>query len=95
MPTIVGIAGSLRRSSYNVALLRAAVELAPAGLTIEVASIREFPLYDGDVEKAWGRFQRVLSDYGALLGMWPELWRHAREHALVPSLKATTSSLGC
>jgi hypothetical protein len=52
-------------------------------------------LYDGDVEQAWRRFQIVLSDYGALLGMWPELWRHARQDALVPSLKARTSSLGC
>ena len=54
MPTIVGIAGSLRRNSYNLALLRAAVEVAPPGLTIEVASIREFPLYDGDVEVEQG-----------------------------------------
>jgi NAD(P)H-dependent FMN reductase len=54
MSTIVGIAGSLRRNSYNTALLRAAVELAPSGLTIEVASIREFPLYDGDVEVEQG-----------------------------------------
>ena len=54
MPTIVGIAGSLRRNSYNAALLRAAVELAPSGLTIEVASIREFPLYDGDLEAEHG-----------------------------------------
>ncbi len=50
MATIVGISGALRRSSYNAALLRAAIELAPAGLTIEAASIREFPLYDGDLE---------------------------------------------
>lgn len=54
MATIVGISGSLRRGSYNAALLRAAVELAPAGLTIEVASIREFPLYDADLEAEQG-----------------------------------------
>jgi NAD(P)H-dependent FMN reductase len=52
MATIVGISGALRRSSYNTALLRAAVELSPPGLVIEVASIREIPLYDGDVEAA-------------------------------------------
>jgi len=50
MTTIVGIAGSLRRGSFNHALLRAAAEMAPAGATIEIASIREIPLYDGDVE---------------------------------------------
>ena len=50
MPRILGIAGSLRRASFNAALLRAAVELAPAGTTIEIASIRDIPLYDADVE---------------------------------------------
>src|SRR6476620_9121653 len=54
MPTLIGISGSLRRGSYNSALLRGAVELAPAGLSIEVASIREFPLYDGDLEAEHG-----------------------------------------
>jgi NAD(P)H-dependent FMN reductase len=51
MAKILGIAGSLRRASYNAALLRAAVELAPAGTTIEIASIRGIPLYDADVEE--------------------------------------------
>jgi chromate reductase, NAD(P)H dehydrogenase (quinone) len=52
--TILGIAGSLRQGSFNAALLRAAVELAPAGATIETASIRGIPLYDGDLEAASG-----------------------------------------
>jgi len=52
--TIIGISGSLRRASYNAALLRAAVELAPAELSIEVASIRDIPLYDGDQEAEHG-----------------------------------------
>jgi NAD(P)H-dependent FMN reductase len=34
--------------------LRGAVELAPAGLAIEVASIRDIPLYDGDLEAEHG-----------------------------------------
>jgi NAD(P)H-dependent FMN reductase len=51
---IVGISGSLRRGSFNSMLLRAAAELAPAGTTIDVASIRGIPLYDGDVEASEG-----------------------------------------
>jgi hypothetical protein len=35
MPSIVGIAGSLRKGSYNAALLRAAVELARPGTSVE------------------------------------------------------------
>ncbi len=54
MTTIIGIAGSLRSGSYNAALLRAMVELAPQGCTLEIRSIRDIPLYDGDLESARG-----------------------------------------
>jgi NAD(P)H-dependent FMN reductase len=47
---VLGISGSLRRGSYNSALLRAATALMPEGATLEVASIRGIPLFDGDVE---------------------------------------------
>jgi chromate reductase, NAD(P)H dehydrogenase (quinone) len=50
MARIVGIAGSLREGSLNARLLRAAAALAPAGTNVDIASIREIPLYDGDVE---------------------------------------------
>lgn len=50
MATIVGVAGSLRLGSLNAMLLGAAAGLAPAGTTVEIASIRGIPLYDGDVE---------------------------------------------
>lgn len=49
---VLGIPGSLRRGSFNRALLRAAAELAPEGLRIEIYDLREVPLYDGDVEAA-------------------------------------------
>ena len=52
MPNILGISGSLRRGSFNTSLLRAAIEVTPAGTTIEVGSIAEFPLYNADVEAA-------------------------------------------
>ena len=50
MTKILGISGSLRRGSYNSALLRAAGKLMPEDAALEVASIRGIPLYDGDVE---------------------------------------------
>src|ERR1700685_18461 len=50
MTKVLGISGSLRRGSYNSALLRAATKLMPAEATLEIASIRGIPLYDGDVE---------------------------------------------
>jgi chromate reductase, NAD(P)H dehydrogenase (quinone) len=50
MPRIVGLSGSLRKASFNASLLRAAVEVAPATLSIDVGTIRGIPLYDADVE---------------------------------------------
>jgi chromate reductase, NAD(P)H dehydrogenase (quinone) len=50
MATIIGFAGSLRKASFNAALLRAAAELAPAEIEVEIASIATIPLYNGDVE---------------------------------------------
>lgn len=47
---IVAIAGSLRRDSYNRALLRAAEELAPDGMLIEQIEIGALPFYNADVE---------------------------------------------
>jgi chromate reductase len=47
---IVGIAGSLRGGSYNRALLRAAQELAPATLRIDVADLANVPMFNADVD---------------------------------------------
>jgi chromate reductase, NAD(P)H dehydrogenase (quinone) len=54
MSKIIGIAGSLRKASFNAALLRAAADLAPSGMTVEIASIAPIPLYDGDQETERG-----------------------------------------
>ena len=48
---ILGMAGSLRRGSFNAATLRAAQELAPAGMTIERYDIAPIPLYNEDVRQ--------------------------------------------
>ena len=50
---LLGIAGSLRSASFNRALLRAAVEVAPSG--VEITTFDELgalPFYDGDIEAA-------------------------------------------
>ena len=47
---ILGIAGSLRKDSYNRALLRASQALTPEGMTIEAFDLIEIPQYNGDVE---------------------------------------------
>ena len=49
--TILGIAGSLRRQSYNRAALRAAKELAPQGVTIDIFEIDGIPGFNEDDEK--------------------------------------------
>lgn len=49
--SILGVAGSLRAGSYNRALLEAAIELSPPTLEIRPFDrLREFPLYDADLE---------------------------------------------
>lgn len=47
---ILGIPGSLRRASYNRALLRAAQQAAPDGVDIEVFDLLPIPPYNADVE---------------------------------------------
>ncbi len=48
---VLGLSGSLRAKSYNTALLQLARRLAPEGMTIEIAGIRDIPHYDGDIEE--------------------------------------------
>ncbi len=47
---LLGISGSLRESSYNTGLLTTASTLLPADVTLTIASLREIPLYDGDID---------------------------------------------
>lgn len=77
-PTLIGLAGSLRKASYNAALLRAAAELAPTTVTFEQATIAGIPLYDGDLEAASGvpavvrELQQKLATSAGLLIVTPE-----------------------
>ncbi len=46
----LGIAGSLRRASYNRGLLRAAIDAAPAGVTVTAFDLADLPIFNADVE---------------------------------------------
>ena len=49
---VLGISGSLRRDSYNTALLRAAAERLPGGAElVEYEGLGEIPPYDADLEE--------------------------------------------
>jgi chromate reductase len=60
---VLGVSGSLRQGSYNSAALRAAQELAPAGMTIEIFDLSPFPLYNEDVKQKG--FPPVVQDFRA------------------------------
>jgi chromate reductase, NAD(P)H dehydrogenase (quinone) len=48
---ILAVSGSLRKSSFNASLLRAALEAAPDGVELELwEGLAELPLYDEDLE---------------------------------------------
>ncbi len=46
---VLGISGSLRKASYNTALLKACAELMPAGMKMTYARIDDIPLFNQDV----------------------------------------------
>lgn len=47
---VIGIAGSLREGSFNRALLKAAKELAPESIEVEIVDIKDIPLFSQDFE---------------------------------------------
>lgn len=49
---LLGFSGSLRRGSYNTALLRAAIDVAPDDVTIATTEIDDIPLYNADIDTA-------------------------------------------
>ena len=75
---ILAVSGSLREQSYNSALARAAQELAPGGVDVELFErLREIPHYDADLEDE-GAPQAVqdlrdrITDADAVLFVTPE-----------------------
>ncbi len=74
---ILGFAGSLRRASYNRGLIRAASELAPTGIVVDMFDLAAIPLYNQDVEDAGEppavvALKRAISEADALLVATPE-----------------------
>ena len=74
---IVAIAGSLRRRSFNRALVVAAAEIAPPGLSIESVEIGGLPFYDADLEAqgdppAVAEFKSALAAADGILIATPE-----------------------
>jgi chromate reductase len=67
MMRILAVSGSLRESSYNTSLLRAALEAAPDGVELELwEGIGELPIYDEDLEAdAPVSVQRLREDWAA------------------------------
>jgi chromate reductase len=74
---ILGIAGSLRRASFNRGLIRAATQVAPPGISVTAFELHELPMYDGDLEAEGdptpvSALKRAIGEADALLLATPE-----------------------
>src|SRR5947199_324853 len=58
----LGIAGSLRKNSYNRALLRAAKELTPPGVTLEIFDLKDIPPFNQDLEQNPPEIVRIFKE---------------------------------
>jgi chromate reductase len=73
---VLAFAGSLRASSYNKALVRAAVTVTPPNMTIEVFDLEGIPPYNADLENTPPQrvveFKEKIRQADALLIATPE-----------------------
>jgi chromate reductase len=73
---MLGIAGSLRKGSYNHGALRAATELVPEGATIEIFELDGIPGFNQDEEQnppeKVAEFKRKIREADAILFVTPE-----------------------
>lgn len=60
---IIGIVGSLRKASYNRALINVFIAHAPEGVEIELANIRELPFFNEDSESPYPAEAQKLKDH--------------------------------
>ena len=97
---ILAVSGSLRESSFNTSLLRAAIEAAPKGIELELwEGLGELPLYDDDLEAdvpesvqrlrdAWGAADAILFSTPEYNGSVPGGLKNAIDWASRPRLDA-------
>ncbi|HET6723396.1 MAG TPA: NAD(P)H-dependent oxidoreductase [Chitinophagaceae bacterium] len=77
---LVGLSGSLRKGSYNTLLLKAAAQLLPADVSMEIVSIADIPLYNADLDLPAAKqrpevvehFRKMLADADGILISSPE-----------------------
>jgi len=77
---IVGLSGSLRKGSYNTMLLNSALQLLPTDVSMEIISIEDIPLYNGDLDlpsvkhrpQPVEHFRKMLADSDGILISSPE-----------------------
>ncbi|GAB4190048.1 MAG: NADPH-dependent FMN reductase [Simkaniaceae bacterium] len=75
---IIAISGSLRKKSFNTALINNAIYLASNNCNIELATLENIPLYNGDEEEKYGvpepveKIKKKIKTADALLISTPE-----------------------
>ncbi|MBN2005646.1 MAG: NAD(P)H-dependent oxidoreductase [Anaerolineae bacterium] len=73
---VLGISGSLRKASYNTALLRVAAELATPEMALEIFDLSALPMFNQDLEtpfpEAVAEFRARLAQSDAVLIATPE-----------------------
>jgi chromate reductase, NAD(P)H dehydrogenase (quinone) len=73
---VLAFAGSLRKGSYNKALIRAAVEEKPDSMSIEVFDLQDIPSYNADLDNQLpqivAEFKNKIQAADALLIATPE-----------------------
>jgi len=77
---LVGISGSLRKGSYNTMLLRAAAQLLPVDVSMDIVSIEDIPLYNADLDMPGAKqrpeivehLRKMLTDADGILISSPE-----------------------
>src|SRR4051812_43801579 len=74
--TILGICGSLRKKSYNLGALRAAQQVAPDSVRVDIFDLSDIPLYNQDLDATpparVTEFKAAIRAADAILFVTPE-----------------------